>query len=282
MELLRALAVLAEPSGGEGAARLAVALGLGPPPGESEHAELFDFQLYPYASVYLGAEGMLGGEARSRVAGFLSALGIEPAPEPDHLSTMLALHARLAEADSSAGGRWRAARRAHLWEHLLSWLPLYLDKLAEIAPPFYKGWAELLSEALAEEARIVGRQESLPLHLREAPRAADPRAVGAEEFLRSLLAPARSGMIIVRSDLARAARSLGLGVRAGERAFALKSLLGQDAGGALGWLASEARGWAGRHARRRELLGGVAEWWSERAAATASLLEELRDEGRAV
>ncbi|HEX8421973.1 MAG TPA: hypothetical protein VF634_01095, partial [Pyrinomonadaceae bacterium] len=61
MELFRALAVLAEPPVPE-SARVADALALGALPEASEYTEVFVFQLYPYASVYLGAEGMLGGE----------------------------------------------------------------------------------------------------------------------------------------------------------------------------------------------------------------------------
>src|SRR3982751_5490214 len=132
MELFRALAVLVEPPVAE-AARVAEALELGPMPGAATYTELFVFELYPYASVYLGAEGMLGGEARDRVAGFWRALGETPPAEPDHLSLMLALYARLVEMEEHAavGVRretWRGARKAFLWEHILSWLPLYLDK----------------------------------------------------------------------------------------------------------------------------------------------------------
>ena len=169
MELFRALAALAESPRAE-SARLSDALGLGAPPGADEHTQIFVFQLYPYASVYLGAEGMMGGEARDRVAGFWRALGLAPPAEADHLSVMLALYARLCELetagqDARRGASWRAARKAFLWEHLLSWLPAYLDKLREIAPDFYRRWAELLSAALGEEADEVGQQQELSAHL---------------------------------------------------------------------------------------------------------------------
>lgn len=288
MELFRALAALAEPPSDEQSVeRLAGALGLGTPPTASEHTEVFVFQLYPYASVYLGAEGMLGGEARERVAGFWRALGQAPPPEPDHLSALLALYARLAEleegeADAARRAGWRGARKALLWEHLLSWVVAYLDKLAGVAPPFYRGWGELLSQALLGEAASVGAQEALPAHLRAAEGVADPRARTVEEFLQSVLAPARSGVILVRSDLNRAARSLNLGARAGERRFALKSLLGQDAAGVLGWLAGEASSWTARHRARRESLGQVAAWWGARAEATSALLRELSAEAEEI
>jgi TorA maturation chaperone TorD len=283
MELFRALAVLVEPPGRPGAARVAEALGLGAVPEASAYTELFVFQLYPYASVYVGAEGMLGGEARDRVAGFLAALGHEVPAEPDHLALLLGAYAGLWEAERGEGEgrrreRVRGARRALLWEHLLSWLPVYLDKVERVAPEFYRRWAETLRAALDAEAGELGRQDALPLHLREAPALADPRESSPEEFLKSLLAPARSGLVLVRDDLARAARELGAGVRAGERLFALRSLFGQDAAGTLSWLAREAEDWHALHLRRRAAHGHVAEWWAARAASTAKLLRELRDD----
>ena len=278
MELFRTLGALIEPPGPE-LRPLAEALDLGPLPDAADHTELFLFQLYPYASVYLGAEGMLGGEARDRIAGFWRALGETPPPEPDHLSTMLALQARLAELEREAPAAaaregWRRARRAWLWEHLMSWLPAYCDKAAAVGPPYYQRWATLLMAALAEEAGAVGGQDSLSLHLREAPPLADPRQEGGEAFLSSLLAPVRSGLILVRSDLERAARELGLGLRAGERRFALKALLGQDANRVLFWLSRFAAAAASRY-RFLDPSEGWADFWSERAADSAGLLKEL-------
>ena len=281
MELFRALASLVEPPT-ESGARVAEALGLGPLPGTAQHTETFVFQLYPYASVYLGAEGMMGGEARDLIAGFWRALGQTPPVEPDHLSVMLALYARLCDlelgaANERASAGWRGARRAFLWEHLLSWLPGYLAKLEEIAPPFYRGWGRMLSAALAEEAAVVGPQESLSLHLRRvADGVADPRVeASAEEFIESLLAPARSGVILARVDLSRAARELELGPRPGGRAFVLKSLLGQEGRAVLGWLARESEAWAARHARATDAYAETAAAWERRAHRTAQLLNDL-------
>ncbi|MBA3767900.1 MAG: molecular chaperone TorD family protein [Acidobacteria bacterium] len=281
MELFRALAVLAEPPVLE-TAHVASALGLGPMPDAATYTELFVFQLYPYASVYLGAEGMLGGEARDRVAGFWRALGETPPVEPDHLSVMLALYARLVEMEEKESERlrregWHGARKAFLWEHLLSWLPVYLDKLGEVACGFYRSWGELLMQALVAEAKALGEQSRLPLHLRDAPGLVDPRTGEVGDFLQSVLTPVRSGMILVRSDLSNAARRLGLGLRLGERKYILKALFGQDGAAVLDWLAEEASRWAERHCGRRESLGAVAAVWEEKAVASARLLRELEE-----
>jgi TorA maturation chaperone TorD len=277
MELFRALAVFAE-SPKQESARVAEALELGALPTESEYTETFLFQLYPYASVYLGAEGMMGGEARDLIAGFWRALGLAPPAEPDHLSVMLALYAELAEreeSNASSRERWRHARRAFLWEHLLSWLPVYLSKLADLASPFYRKWGETLREALVAEIETLGVAEQLPLHLRSTLTLSDPREKGTDDFLRSLLAPARSGMIITRADLARMGRRLQLGLRLGERRFILDTLFNQNPQGLARLLVEEAARWQVRHRENQAAFGLIAGAWAVRTEKTIALLEEL-------
>lgn len=278
MELFRALAALALAPGPE-QERLALLLKLPPPPAPEEHTELFDFLFYPRAAVYLGAEGMFGGEAADRIAGFWRAAGLEPPPEPDQLCLLLVAYAVLAEREEGEAGARRVligeARKALLWEHLVSWLPIYLAALARIAGPHHRSWARLLDRALIAEAEASGPPDRLPLHLRESPALPDPRAEGGEAFLAGLLAPARTGFILTRADLARGAVAHGLGLRQAERRFALRAMLGQDAKATLRWLRDEAGAWARRHAALPAALEPVRGHWAARAEATRCLLAEL-------
>lgn len=276
MEIIRALAVLAEPPT-DRSAELAALVDLSGVPDVSDHTELFTFQLYPYASVYTGVEGALGGEARDRVAGFWRALSLEPPSEPDHLTTLLGLYAEICErerqsSDDAPRRAWAHARSAMLWEHLLSWLGPYLAKMEDLAPPFYRQWAALLRTRLWHEAAHVPRPAALPLHLRAADAAT---AEGPDETTRTawLLAPVLSGMILTRHDIATGARELGLGLRAGERRYALEALLGQEPSAVVQWLSVTARASAERHAQDRAALGPIAEWWQARALATAARIE---------
>lgn len=281
-ELIRALAVFGEPPAEEHAA-VADALGLGPPPGSAEHTELFSMQLYPYASVHLGPEGMLGGVARDRVAGFWRAFAHTPPAEPDHLTALLGLYASLADHAAAATGAEGAlleqGRAALLHEHLAPWLFFYLRRVEETAGSFHARWAALLGEALAREVRRAPVAATLPIQLREAPGLPDPRRKGGRAFLEGLLAPVRSGLMITRGDLSRLARSLGLGVRMGERRYVLEHLLGQEPAGVLAALAAEADAEARRHARLESLLGAVATFWCRRARRSSALLAELSAEG---
>ena len=279
MELLRALAALAEPPS-PALDRVADALGIGPLAEPADYTELFLLELPPYASVYLGAEGMLGGDARDRVAGFWRALDLQPPPEPDHITTLLAFYAHLVDQERDASTdrsttAARQARRSFFWEHVASWLPVWLTAVEDRAPPFYRRWGSLLQDVIAQEARELGPQERLSLHLREAPPLADPREAGGAAFIAALLTPVRSGLVIVRSDLRLAATELDVGVRVADRSLALTSLVAEKSSAALDWLADRADWWTTRHAARTA-FGPVSEFWTARARATAALLRQLQ------
>jgi TorA maturation chaperone TorD len=159
-ELFRALgAVAGEPADARTAC---AALGL-PVPGNAEHTEVFVLNCPPYASVYLGADGGLGGEAADRAAGFWRAIGVPPPAEPDHLTALLSLYARLGEAAAAGpltpatAGALARARQALFWEHLWPWLPGYLDAVDDLGTPALAPWARLARRTLtAERGRHPG------------------------------------------------------------------------------------------------------------------------------
>ena len=277
-ELLRALAHLAEPPG-PAHGELARALALPGEPDPVGYADVLLFQLHPYASVHLGPEGMLGGEARGRIAGFWQAVGRTPPAEPDHLASLTGLYASLADEEAERGGPEarlvRRSRRALMEEHLAPWVFPFLGRVSELAGDPYAAWADVHSDTLAAELDAEGPCRVRSVHLREAPALPDPREEGAKTFLEGLLAPVRTGMILTRSDLAMLARRLDLGLRAGERRYALENLLGQDPPAVLRGLAEEAERQARGHEARVERIGDPADFLAARAHACARLLEEL-------
>ena len=297
MELFRALGSLIEAPVAEHR-RVAEALGLPAVPDAAAHGAVVGFQRYPYASVYLGPEGMMGGEARDRVAGFVRALGITgdgrgptgderaDAREPDHLASLLGLLAALDqwERDERDGARRTLlgqARVALVWEHVASWTGPYLASFDGCGDPFYEAWAALLGAALDEVTGEMDFPDYLPAALRCAPVLADPRREGGPAFISALLAPARSGVIILRDDLVRLGDEVGLACRAGERRYVMNSFFAQDAAGTLRWMASHARRWgarAGSGGQGSGGMGSVAGWWVGRARSTAALLAELAGE----
>jgi TorA maturation chaperone TorD len=285
MELFRALGALIDVPGPQLEA-VADALELGPLPARAEHTELFGFQLYPYASVYLGPEGMMGGLARERIAGFHVALKRTPPPEPDHLTDLLVFYAWICKHEAPpdrpvVAKALEHVRKAYLWEHMLSWLPPYLQKVREIGPPFYQEWAKLLYTVLVEEAQRCGDPAQISAHLLETPELVDPREASHSEFFDSILTPVRSGIILTRADLLLAAREFRLGVRIGERKFILNALFEQDPNAMLSFLTESALWWAENHRQQKLSFGTTANAWLERSEATARLLIELQHESMA-
>jgi len=274
-DVFRALGALCEPPD-PAHAGLAAALGLPVPPDAATFTGVFVFQLVPYAAPYLSPDGMLGGEAADRVAGFWRALQLTPPADPDHLAALLGLYAALGERENAEirpdrAGAWREARRALLWEHLLTWVPAYIHAMTALSAGFHSAWARLLLEALLAEARVLTPPPSPPLHLRHV-----PELPGAgPDLVRALLAPARSGVLITRNDLMSAAAAAGLGARAGGREFTLRTLLDSGQPAVSGWLAGHAAWWAKQHRADVASLPRIAEHWLGRAQASAGVLQQL-------
>lgn len=277
-ELFRALACLAEPPAAQSAA-IAAALDLPGIPTAAEYVDCFTFQRYPYASVYLNTDGMLGGEARDRIGGFFRALALAPPAEPDHIAVVLGLYAQLIDTENDVAEPARkrlvrVARKALLYEHLLSWLPPYVETF-ETASTFYRAWAGVLAQAVANERDELGEPDALPIHYRDVPALADPRIEGTDAFLDSLLAPIRSGFILLRDDLGRAAAALNLGLRRAERRFVLRSLFAQEPVAMLSWLTRNAAAAARRYGELSAWPGGYCAAWTQRCYASVELLESL-------
>lgn len=276
-ELLRALGALTAtaPPAGHPISR---ALGLAPATA-ADHTRLFVLDLPPHAAIHLGPEGKLGGEGADRVAGLWRALSLDPPADADHLACMLWLYAELgatAGACRTAAARRRLehARSVLLWEHLASWLPGYL---AAAKPyPAAAGWSDLTLAALRRELAATAAAPMLPAALRHAPAPVGPDG-GGKALIDAMTAPVRTGFVLTALDVARAGADIGVGVRAGERRFALQTMADQDPRATLGWLATHARRWAGLHATHAAELPASA-WWAERAAATAATLQHLAAE----
>ncbi|MHB1781304.1 MAG: molecular chaperone TorD family protein [Acidimicrobiales bacterium] len=285
-ELLRALGSLTALHSGA-AAGITATLDL-PPWTRAEHTRLFVLELPPYASIHLGPEGKLGGEGADRVAGCWRALGMSPPADADHLANVLGLYAELGEAAEAcrtpaARTRLDHARESVLWEHLWSWVPGYLDAVHRASPAAGR-WSRLVAAALAREVDVSAAPHDLPLALRAA-----PPPVTAEmslgELLDALTTPVRSGFVLTQGDLAGAAGVAGVGVRRGERRFALRAMLEQDSAATLRSLSDHAHRWAALHAVRPAKATDPhldpSRWWASRAATSASVLRQLADESHA-
>jgi hypothetical protein len=275
-ELLRALAALAIDAPPD-SDRVAATLDL-PAWTAVQHTRAFVLGLPPYASIYLGPDGKLGGEGADRVAGVWRILGLTPPADPDHLGAVLGLYCELGEASCTARRaltrqRLERARATVLWEHLWPWVPLYLEALSAMEPAA-QPWASLLARAVGREAALTEPAVQPPLALRHAP---GPIVVDGSypDLLDALVAPVRVGLVLTHADLGVMTGELDVGLRRGERRYVLDAILQQDAAGGLAWLAAHARRSADRHRRRAQWGADPSPWWATRADATATVLDRL-------
>lgn len=276
------------------------AVALTPPPGNAvlcqaldlpvqtgvEHTDVFVLSAPPHAAIHLGAEGKLGGEGLDRIAGFWRALGLTAPEDADHLGTLLMLYAELTEAerlasDERRGAQMHRARTALFHEHIWSWAPGYLAAVAGLGVPSTSAWAQLTEQVLRAEHAELGAPESLPLAMRTAPPGLD-LSDSFDDTLDGLVAPIRSGSVLTYRDLTACGSIVGVGVRRGERRYALRAMLEQDAPATLGWLAGHARSWSQQHASAAISENDPGAWWSARAAHTAGVLEAMASDGMTV
>jgi TorA maturation chaperone TorD len=242
---------------------------------DAEHTDVFVLNLPPYAAVYLGPDGALGGEGADRVAGFWRVMGLRPPAEPDHLAALLGLQASLGDAKLAAQrpatlAALSTAQATLFWEHLHSWLPAYLDAVTDLSVPALSGWAGLLRRVITAEAARLPGCPALPAALRTAP-AGPSLDMDLRQLADVLTIPVRSGVIITRHRLAVGASRAGVGHRIGERRFTLRAMFEQDPSATQAWLAAEASRWQHRH-RGRGAADEAARWWAERAGRSGQVL----------
>ncbi len=261
------------------------------------HQGLFGFQVFPYQSVFLGEDGLLGGRESERVRAAHRAAGYAPgaaADDPDHLAHELALLSFLcgAEADAHADGRAEmaaVARRqqaAVLGDHLLWWLPLFVPAVARQGDGFYAAlagltWALVVDHWQEVDGAAAGTRWA-PGGADDADAANEPAAGDAARQIGAhLLRPVRSGLFVSRADLARCARQAGLPHGFGDRRQMVATLLDGAArfdrnaalAAALGELVAGAQGaWA-----TPELApapAAIRRFWQARLVRTAALIGE--------
>lgn len=249
------------------------------------YTHVFVLNAYPYASVYLEPDAAIGGARAGFTRGVLEALGLEvdPGTAADHVAVLLAALAALSEREADDGERLaveraRHAQRTLLAEHLLPWLPHFLDAVQRTDRGLYRAAAALAARRLSEHARSLEGEAGAPVPVAREAAATRQRAEGGppprpvaepgqdapDPPLTRLTSPARCGFFLCRADIARMASELGLSVRFGGRPFMLESLAQAAVQAGCGERLEDAL--AGFAAERRATL----ERWSEALPSVAA------------
>lgn len=280
VELIRALGVFCETPSKEHV-RLTRLLGFSQAPTSEQYVEIFLHKLPPYASLYTNIKGEMGGDAMERISGFWEVLRVDVPDEPDHLGSLLGLVALLEEAQSLEKEPARAvlierSRAALFWEHLLPWLPMYLERVESRGQgTVYAEWAELLTETLVCEMESLGPLEDLPRHLVAASGLADPRCKGAAPFLASLFIPVRTGFILLPDDLSKLAEEVGISSEHQDQRSILEDLLRVAPKQTLDGLAEVILDRSHHWLQRWNSCGKITSHWKNRTEESVKLLKQL-------
>ena len=260
------------------------------------HYDLFSFQLHPYASLFLDADGLSGGPAADQISAAYRTADFNAAADaaPDHLGQTLLFLAHLAEleadswqrGDAAVAQQQQTAQGQFLRRHLLPWLFPVVTAVRQQQNPFYGELAQLTLELIMShvDAAPEGAPEGAPdngrIPLPLAPPPFNSEEAGLREMVRYLTTPFLSGVYCGRHDIGRIARALNLPRGFGGRETMLLNLFrsgGQyeTAAPLLEQLVQFAANWQTAYAEMAVAYPQAAAYiqpWQNRAAQTAALL----------
>ena len=136
------------------------------------HQELFGFNLFPYESIFLEQEGLLGSALSEEVATAYRAVGYTPSPTagaPDHIGEEVGILAHLcaAEADAWEDGREEIAQHMmheqlrFLETHLLRWLTPCMTAIQRHDDPFFAQLSQITTELVADHYAGLSTQVAI-------------------------------------------------------------------------------------------------------------------------
>lgn len=291
---------------------LAAALPGIPDPDETAaaHQHLFGFNVFPFESIFLGTDNLLGGPVTERVLESYGDMGFYPDQadhSADHVGTELGFLSFLcgAEADAieddqpNATQGMRSLQQDFLDKHLLCWLPALVQSIHQQTDrsfgrasevdfhQFFAGLADLtLETVLAHRAELAthGFAAAAQLELPPSPNLLDNDKTGLADIARFLITPAYSGFYLSRDDVGQLAQLGGLPRGFGDRQNMLVNVLRvagkyQQLTEILDSLKRLVNRWRTMYTSppvaAHVFMDQIATAWQEKLANTSTLLDEL-------
>ncbi len=203
----------------------------------ASHHKLFQFNIFPFESYFLGADGLVGGESTAVVNQLYFQLGYQTAVDnnqADHLGQELAclafLVAQEAEAWESdhepAISDWQTRQQFFLQRHLLRWVPACLLAIQCQANSFFAELAQVtLTLLLTHADDLDASTATVHPFLPPTQDILANEKTGFKEIARHLLLPALSGITLSRDNIGELGRHFDLPRGFGSRETMLLNLL---------------------------------------------------------
>jgi len=269
----------------------------GPAPEEyaASHFQLFGQGVYPYASVFLEEDGLLGGSVTETASAFYVEFGYLPNENesPDHIAAELSALAFLsgAQSDAEADGatyhiqRIRHLQRRFLDEHLLLWLPALVNAVQQQPETIYHSIAEQTLDLVLTHRQMLGDElahSASGYSLPDAPDLMVQEKTSLKDIANYLLTPVYTGFYLSHDDITRLGSAFRLPHGFGSRKQMFSNLLRTAADyDAFGLLISEIEKlitrWLVFYQAQSLLSEDVKQVWLQRLNQTRELLLQIKD-----
>jgi TorA maturation chaperone TorD len=256
-----------------------------------DHQHAFGWSVPPFEGAFLDPARSIGGEATDALWAIFTAAGFVPdvsREDVEHLATSLRCLAFLsgAEADAIEDGhtgailRVRELSRRLLDEHLLCWVPTFVNAVERTGLAFPRALAAQIESLLVTHRAALGAPARRHELLAPAIDLDDPET-GLREIGEHLATPARCGVFLSRDDVTRIGRGLKVPRGFGDRTQLLVNLLRSAASyDALDALLSALEEEMAREddalASEHGIMAELVRPWRERTRETAALLRRVR------
>ncbi|MEZ4700212.1 MAG: molecular chaperone TorD family protein [Rhodothermales bacterium] len=201
----------------------------------ARYQRFIGFNVLPFASVYLEAEGQLGGRVSTEALDHYAASGFTPpadAPAPDHVAVELAFMSRLsafrAEALKAgaqpAADRWGERLQAFMTDHVLHWMPIFLLSLRRQEDDRYAVLADMLLEVVLDHHAALPPVSPAAQARPEAPDLMARPETTLKDIAVYVTRPVWSGLFVARDDIGRLGRTLGAPIGFGDRGQIMTNL----------------------------------------------------------
>ncbi len=205
---------------------------------KADHYALFNMNVFPYETVFLTEDGLLGGELSESVARayYEGDFRTEDGETADHIGNELAFMAFLCsvEADAREDDVIQAIyymthlQRQFLDKHLLCWLPSLVLAIHQQGDERFSVIADLTLDLTLTHRQSLGDDSmhpTQPLTLPPAPNILDNENTGLSDIAEFLLTPVYSGFYLSRDDITRIGKQFQLPRGFGKRHQMLTKLL---------------------------------------------------------
>lgn len=264
----------------------------------AEHYRILSMEIFPYESIFLESEQLIGGETAALVQALYDQAGYTPndaSLSGDHLGIELGFLAWITGEEALAweAGAPGAAHQMRLFQsrfledHLLRWLIPCAEAIRRQDHAVFSRLATVTVETVIEHHALLSQSVIGPHSVWELPPLPDlldDESTGLKDIGRFLLTPVYSGLYLSRRDIEELARSYDLPRGFGPRDQMLGNLFNSavrydSLDKLLGDLTEKVRGWDEVYAAWAESVPALRSFlapWRDRLSSTQSMLGEMR------